>query len=150
MKTPQGFERDTRGMLRPTRTMVLVGHTPEGVAVYRPLTAGAAAMLAGITNQQSAAGNPGRAASVKPPAPVRAGVHRRQWPAWFLVGVLGCLVALTGAAVWVAVTIGSAVAALIGVAAGLIPVIIGFVVIGVIVLALLFGRSVVINQSVRL
>jgi predicted lysophospholipase L1 biosynthesis ABC-type transport system permease subunit len=143
VKTPPGFERDTLGMLRPTRTMVLTGHTTDGIPVYRPLTPEAAMLLAGVTNQ----GATGRPLNVKPPAPVRAGLHRRGWPTWFLVGVLALLALFLAGLIWVAITTLTMLAAALGWLAGHLAVIIGATVVLIVVLGVAFGRRIVIKQS---
>jgi hypothetical protein len=145
-------ERVTYELQRPMSPLVLVGLTTDGTAVYRPLTPEAERMLAEMTNQGATGRHgQGRALNTKPPAPVRegAGAHRRQWPTWFLVGVLTLLAMLTGALVWAVVTLLTMVATFFGWLAGSLALIIGCCAVGIAVGALLVGRRVVINQYAR-
>lgn len=142
-KEKQLAERPTVPMRREP-TMVLVGYTPDGQKMFRPLTPGAARMLNVMTNQADpGADYPGLHAR-------EAGVHRRRWPTWFLVGALVLLTAALGLVTWLVITIVSAVTAFIGLLAGHAALVIGIAVIGIGVLGALFGRKIIINQSVNL
>lgn len=119
--------------------LVYIGRTPDGRALYRPLTPGAEAILANT-----------RTANVKPSAPVRAGAPgatRGGAPGWFWGGVLVLLAGALAGLLWVVFTVVMAIASVVAWVAANIALIIGGIIATLTALGVLFGRRVVIKQS---